>query len=138
LHLNITRTPPSLPEDESTPVAPADPGFVGSVALAATSFSTGSYGWKGSKRIVVELPSADGGENAEKVHVMLTCVFIFALYFVFCVLNPTLPMYRVNATVVNSKHAKEDDKEAKESEVVEEANNAEANEEHGNGTASGE
>jgi len=67
---------------------------------------------------------------------MLTCVFI--LCFVLCVLNPTHLMYRVNATVVNSKHAKEDDKEAKESEVVEEANNAEANEEHGNGTASGE
>jgi hypothetical protein len=44
--------------------------------LDPTTFSTGSYGWKGSKRIEVELPSPNGGEEKEKVKVMMTCVFL--------------------------------------------------------------
>jgi len=36
-------------------------------------FSTGSYGWKGSKRIIVELPNPEGEDKEkEKVHVMVT------------------------------------------------------------------
>ncbi|KAI0781434.1 hypothetical protein BD413DRAFT_489554 [Trametes elegans] len=75
LHVNLTHTPPVLSDDSSTvPAASADPGFVGTTALLPSTFSTGSYGWKGSKRITIELPSPDGGGEKEKVHVMLTCV----------------------------------------------------------------
>ncbi|KAF7297187.1 hypothetical protein MIND_00951800 [Mycena indigotica] len=100
LHVNLTHTPPTLSEDK-TAVANIDPGHLGSLALVATSFSTGSYGWKGSKRLTVELQNSDSGEK-EKVSVMLT----------------------INATVVGSKGAKDkteggddnnDDKDGEES-----------------------
>jgi hypothetical protein len=73
LHVNLTHTPPSISNEDTVPAASADPGFIGSTTLVASSFSTGSYGWKGSKRIVVELENPEGGEK-EKVHVMLTYV----------------------------------------------------------------
>ncbi|PFH52495.1 hypothetical protein AMATHDRAFT_140125 [Amanita thiersii Skay4041] len=44
---------------------------VGELTLNPSSFNTGSYGWKGSKRITVELDDAEGGEKT-KVQVMLT------------------------------------------------------------------
>lgn len=86
LHINITHTPPSISptsegknddSDDRVPVASTDPGFIGNLSLVPSSFSTGSYGWKGSKRITVELQNADGGLDGEKekVQVMLTCVF---------------------------------------------------------------
>lgn len=65
--------------------------LLASVTLAPTSFATGSYGWKGSKRITVPLrahgESEPEGEELEKgaVHVTLT----------------------INATVIGSKGAKE-------------------------------
>lgn len=104
LHINITHTPPSIVDEtvEAGVSAPIDPGFIGAVALAPTTFSTGSYGWKGSKRIVVELLNAEAaeGEPRDKVHVLLT----------------------MNATVVGSKQAKEEgdtkeEEETKEAEV---------------------
>jgi len=76
LHVNITTT--ALPEGQES--APADPGFLASTTLVPSTFSTGSFGWKGHKRMVVELPKAEGelgeGEGeGEKVHVTLTYVF---------------------------------------------------------------
>ncbi|KAI0047025.1 hypothetical protein FA95DRAFT_1559455 [Auriscalpium vulgare] len=85
LHVNLTHTPPSIADDESVPAAPADPGFLGAIALAPSTFATGSYGWKGNKRLTVELPDPDGSGATEKVHVMLN----------------------INATVMGSKQAKE-------------------------------
>ncbi|KIJ63290.1 hypothetical protein HYDPIDRAFT_134375 [Hydnomerulius pinastri MD-312] len=87
LHVNITHTPPSVVEGQE-PVAQTDPGFLGSTTLVPTSFATGSFGWKGNKRMTVELPKVDG-EEGEKVHVMLT----------------------INATVIGSKDVKDDDEE---------------------------
>jgi hypothetical protein len=59
-------------EDEKVNV-PADDGFIGNLTLLPSSFTTGSYGWKGSKRIVVELQNGETGEDGrEKVQVMLT------------------------------------------------------------------
>jgi hypothetical protein len=53
-----------------------DIGSIGNLTLVPSIFNTGSYGWKGSKRITVELQGgetgADGGK--EKVQVMLTYV----------------------------------------------------------------
>ncbi|KAG1865269.1 hypothetical protein F4604DRAFT_995919 [Suillus subluteus] len=90
LHVNISHTRP--PADvEST-----DPGFVEAIELASSSFSTGSFGWKGSKRITVNLPKLEGEEEDEKVHVMLT----------------------INATVIGSKGAKEDVEEGEEGEKL--------------------
>ncbi|KAM5542732.1 hypothetical protein V8D89_003693 [Ganoderma adspersum] len=85
MHINITHT---APDDAATSGVSADPGFIGTSTLVPSTFATGSYGWKGSKRFTVELPSPEGaeGEEKEKVHVMLT----------------------INATVIGSKGAKED------------------------------
>lgn len=70
--MNITHTPPVIPEDDvSVPSASADPGFIGSATLVPSKFATGSYGWKGSKRVSVNMPNPEGGEG-EKVQVMIT------------------------------------------------------------------
>ncbi|KAG2040200.1 hypothetical protein BDR03DRAFT_949332 [Suillus americanus] len=87
LHVNISHTMPP------TDVESTDPGFVEAIELVSSSFSTGSFGWKGSKRITVNLPKLEGEEEDEKVHVMLT----------------------INATVIGSKGAKEDVEEGEKS-----------------------
>lgn len=86
LHLNLTHTPPSITkegdiDDEGKEVGQtdtaADVGFIGNLTLVPSSFSTGSYGWKGSKRITVELQASDEegeGGTKEKVVVMFTYV----------------------------------------------------------------
>ncbi|THH08710.1 hypothetical protein EW145_g2531 [Phellinidium pouzarii] len=118
LHVHITHTPPVIGEsngaavdaaadadaedtkskttEERVPAASADPGAIGSVTLLPSVFSTGSYGWKGSKRVTIAMPNADGGEGEEKVQVMIT----------------------INATVIGSKKTKDDGKEG-DSEVKE-------------------
>ena len=73
LHINITHTPPVLADDGSVSLASTDPGFIGTSTLVPSTFATGSYGWKGSKRFTVELDNPNGDEK-EKVHVILTCV----------------------------------------------------------------
>ena len=79
-------TPPPI---DKPAAATQVPGFIGHLALAPTDFSTGSYGWKGSKKFLVELErsegAGDGGEK-EKVWVQLN----------------------INATVVGSKEAGKD------------------------------
>jgi len=95
LHINITHTPPTISteaENESVP----DPGLIGTTTLLPSSFSTGSYGWKGNKRIMVEL--LDGEGKKEKVHVMLT----------------------VNATVMGSKNVGKGEGDGDHEEKVEE------------------
>ncbi|TFL07819.1 hypothetical protein BDV98DRAFT_558518 [Pterulicium gracile] len=87
LHVNITHTPPPIVDENEVSVAAADPGFIGASTLVVSEFSTGSYGWKGSKRVTIELPGAEG-EEKEKVQVMIT----------------------INATVVGSKNQEEGEK----------------------------
>ncbi|KAF5357489.1 hypothetical protein D9758_012519 [Tetrapyrgos nigripes] len=91
LHVNTTHTPSVASDDGATSATNVDPGHFGSVTPVASSFNTGSYGWKGSKRITVELENDDAGEK-EKVWVMLT----------------------INATVMGSKQAPGDEEEAAE------------------------
>ncbi|KAI8999095.1 hypothetical protein BD414DRAFT_476968 [Trametes punicea] len=86
LHVNITHTPPVLADDGTITLASADPGFIGTTTLVPSTFATGSYGWKGSKRLTIELQNPEGDDEKEKVHVMLT----------------------INATVMGSKGAKEE------------------------------
>ena len=74
IHVNITHTPPVLADDGTVTLASTDPGFIGTTALVPSTFATGSYGWKGNKRFTVELENPEGGEEKEKVHVILTCV----------------------------------------------------------------
>ncbi|KAI0373222.1 hypothetical protein BV20DRAFT_1111564 [Pilatotrama ljubarskyi] len=108
LHVNITHTPPVLADDGTVSLASTDPGFVGTTTLLPGTFATGSYGWKGSKRLTIEIQNPDGGEGAEKekVHVMLT----------------------INATVMGSKGAKDDEGEEGDpkEEGAEEAGDADA------------
>lgn len=73
LHLNLTHTPPAI-TGEAAEESDADSGFIGTTTLVPCTFSTGSYGWKGNKRITVELLNNESGVK-EKVQVMLTCVF---------------------------------------------------------------
>ncbi|KAI0320293.1 hypothetical protein OF83DRAFT_1021014, partial [Amylostereum chailletii] len=98
LHVNVTHTPPTIPDDKSAPAATADPGFLAAVAIQPTTFNTGSYGWKGTKRLTIEIDDPEGGEGKEKVHVML----------------------QINATVIGSKQAKGDG-EADEDAAAEDA-----------------
>ncbi|KAG8719797.1 hypothetical protein FRC08_001984 [Ceratobasidium sp. 394] len=84
LHLNITHTPPKLAESTEESEAPAepsssDPGFIASIAMQPSTFATGSYGWKGSRRLTIPLGDTEG----ETVTVMIN----------------------INATVVGSKDA---------------------------------
>jgi len=79
--MNITNTPPSISDDESIPAAPANPGFISDVKCLPSQFSTGSYGWKGNKRVTMEVKNEAG--EMEKVQVQVT----------------------INATVLGSKNA---------------------------------
>ncbi|EKM56019.1 uncharacterized protein PHACADRAFT_257034 [Phanerochaete carnosa HHB-10118-sp] len=90
IHVNLTHTPPVLVEDAKD-IAQTDPGFIGQTSLAPTTFSTGSYGWKGTKRVTIELENNETGEM-EKVQVMMT----------------------FNATVIGSKNAPGEDEEVAE------------------------
>jgi len=56
-------------------LASEDPGNLGNLTLLPSSFQTGSYGWKGTKRLTIELRDPEGGsDTSEKVQVMLTSV----------------------------------------------------------------
>jgi len=91
LHVHLMHNPPPI---DKPAAATQVPGFIGHLALAPTNFSTGSYGWKGSKKILVELERSEGdGGEKEKVWVQLN----------------------INATVVGSKEAgKEEEGEKKD------------------------
>ncbi|PAV23371.1 hypothetical protein PNOK_0043900 [Pyrrhoderma noxium] len=89
LHAHLTHTPVTGLEDQpenggNVPIEVADPGSLGTATLIPTVFNTGSYGWKGSKRVTIELPSPDG--EGEKVQVMIS----------------------INATVLGSRNAESD------------------------------
>ncbi|KAH9999083.1 hypothetical protein BJV77DRAFT_940241 [Russula vinacea] len=73
LHVAVTRTPPAVRDDDSTSPAPIDTDFIGAVALQPCSFTTGSYGWKGSKRLAIDVVDPTSGEKT-KVQVMLMYV----------------------------------------------------------------
>ncbi|KAI6038412.1 hypothetical protein EDC04DRAFT_1977532 [Pisolithus marmoratus] len=99
LHLALSYNP--FPEEGET-IAVGEGGEQASIltttTLAPSSFTTGSFGWKGSKRIAVSFkaPGEGGRDEEDTVHVMLT----------------------VNATVIGSKDVKESAEEgegAKES-----------------------
>jgi hypothetical protein len=62
---NLTNTPPSVADDESVPAASADPGFIGGVKCLPNQFTTGSYGWKGNRRVSIEVRNEAG--EMEKV-----------------------------------------------------------------------
>lgn len=93
LHIQISHTPPSIPDDETKNASSADPGNIGHLAiipvclpathsvppcsiLPQTEFKTGSYGWKGTKRIVIELKDPNSSTSTgEKLQVQLQYVF---------------------------------------------------------------
>jgi len=99
IHVNFTHTPAALPKDDNEIDVPKDPGHIGSITLLPTDFSTGSYGWKGQRRMTIELP---GGEGEDKKTVQV--------------------MVNINATVAGSKEASKGKggKEYKSAEEVDE------------------
>ena len=84
MHLSLSHTPPAIEKeqvkgegesgDKSEDSSDGDPGFIGNLTLVPSVFSTGSYGWKGNKRIAIELQlgETDSDGVKEKVQVMLT------------------------------------------------------------------
>jgi len=100
LHVTVTRTSPTVEDNNSAAV---DPGFLGAVALLPCTFTTGSYGWKGSKRLVIDIVNPISDEKTS-VQVMLT----------------------INATVIGSKLAgKETEVEAEVDSISSDANGTE-------------
>ena len=71
--MTLTHTPPVIPAEDSAPATAADPGHIGSATLLPTNFSTGSYGWKGNKRVVVEVENPETGEK-EKLQINVSYV----------------------------------------------------------------
>ncbi|KAI5987535.1 hypothetical protein EDD15DRAFT_1484106 [Pisolithus albus] len=109
LHLALSYNP--FPgEGETVAVEAGEEGasILSTTTLTPSSFTTGSFGWKGSKRMAVSLKApGEGGEaEGETVHVMLT----------------------VNATVIGSKDVKES---------AEEGEGAKESAEEGEGEAEG-
>jgi len=80
LHFNITHTPATTLGDDKKDSDGKDSGSLGHLVILPTEFSTGSYGWKGSKKLEVALEGGSG----EKVFVQIS----------------------INATVVGSKPTK--------------------------------
>jgi hypothetical protein len=68
LHVTVTRTSPAIEDNNNGAV---DPGFLGVVALQPCTFTTGSYGWKGGKRLVIDVVNPISDEK-KTVQVMLT------------------------------------------------------------------
>jgi len=108
LYISITRTPPPVAEEsgEKAPAEPTDPGFLAALSLQPTSFSTGTYGWKGSKRVTIEVDNPDS-EEKERLQVQLS----------------------FNATVLGSKGKNGDDEETKEEEEKKEGEEKEEKDE---------
>jgi len=104
LYVIVTRTCPTVEDNNSAGV---DPDFLSAVALQPCTFTTGSYGWKGSKRLVIDIVNPISDEK-KSVQVMLT----------------------INATVMGSKLA------GKETEVEAEVDStsSDANDTEGSGT----
>ncbi|KAI9511352.1 hypothetical protein F5148DRAFT_358958 [Russula earlei] len=104
IHVTLTRTPSTVKDDNSASLAPVeDPGFLGAVALHPCTFTTGSYGWKGSKRLAINIVDPINDEK-NTVQVMLT----------------------INATVMGSKQAgKEAEVEAEINSTTRHANDVE-------------
>lgn len=71
LTAHVTHTPPSITDgSETVDAASADPGNIGGVKCLPSQFNTKSYGWKGNKRVTMEITN-DAGEK-EKVQVQIT------------------------------------------------------------------
>ncbi|KAF8520189.1 hypothetical protein BU17DRAFT_89191 [Hysterangium stoloniferum] len=86
IHVNLTHTPAATIESEEELTKSSDPGHIGSITMLPANFSTGSYGWKGARKMTVELQGAEGEEKRE-VQIMIN----------------------INATVIGSKDAEDGD-----------------------------
>lgn len=58
------------PPIDQVAAASQAPGFMGHVVMTPSVFNTRSYGWKGSKKLLVELENSSGPEKT-KVWVQL-------------------------------------------------------------------
>jgi hypothetical protein len=59
LHISLTQTPPKLSESKNdSPPATSDDGFIASISMQPSTFNTGSYGWKGARRMAIPYASA--------------------------------------------------------------------------------
>ena len=80
LHISVTHTPPPIVEGSGERALgdSTDPGFLAALSLQPCSFSTGTYGWKASKRVTIEVDNPNTGEK-EKLQVQLRyvlCVYL--------------------------------------------------------------
>ncbi|KIK15714.1 hypothetical protein PISMIDRAFT_16343 [Pisolithus microcarpus 441] len=103
LHLALSYNPfPGEGETIAVEAGGEEASILSTTTLTPSSFTTGSFGWKGSKRIAVSLkaPGEGGEDEGDTVHIM------------------------VNATVIGSKDVKESAEEGEG--VKESAEEAEA------------
>ncbi|EJD46104.1 hypothetical protein AURDEDRAFT_113789 [Auricularia subglabra TFB-10046 SS5] len=59
IHVAFTHTPPSIEKKDGGAGGEKDKGYIGNLTIVPTAFSTGSFGWKGTKRVKVELQGAE-------------------------------------------------------------------------------
>ncbi|KXN92011.1 hypothetical protein AN958_11071 [Leucoagaricus sp. SymC.cos] len=71
LHVNLTHTPPKLP-DEGEEVVPDDPGYICTMTLIPCVHPTGGYGWHGKGMVRVGLLDVEKGEERKQVEVVLS------------------------------------------------------------------
>jgi hypothetical protein len=75
LHVTVTDTPPTARDDNCASPESVDQGILGTVALQPCTFTTKSYGWKGSRRFAIDIVDPVSGEK-NTVQVMLSYVFL--------------------------------------------------------------
>jgi len=136
LHLNLTHTPPTILKEETVgekdnedaeanaSATGNDAGFIGNLTLVPSVFSTRSYGWKGSKRLTIELQDGDTDAEGmkEKVQIMLTCVQNHVILDSWTDKTDIhFGSYSVNATVIGSKPKSSKGKAEEQEEVAEDA-----------------
>src|SRR6267142_1363543 len=73
MHVTVTDTPPTARDDNCTSPDSVDQRILGTVALQPCTFTTRSYGWKGSRRLAIDIADPGSGEK-NKVQVMLSYV----------------------------------------------------------------
>ncbi|KAG9012318.1 hypothetical protein FRB93_001740 [Tulasnella sp. JGI-2019a] len=80
LHVNVTHTPPTVEapaeQAETTPNTATDSGHAASITLTPSVFSTGSFGWKGSRKMAVELLNAEGTKELVMVNMTFNATVV--------------------------------------------------------------
>ena len=109
LHVNVMHNPPPI---DQVSAASQAAGFMGHIVLTPSVFSTRSYGWKGSKKLYVELQNSEGPEK-KKVWVQLNINAVRDYHYPILI-----PGTNFLQTVVGSKPTDEEEEDKEEEKPV--------------------